>query len=851
MWVCGLAISVVATTAPVVLAALAAPAYAVPTLTVGGNVNASRTSGNQSEAGVAADPQNPQRLFMAMNSDAGSFGLLAETSSDGGATWTRRMIADGSDSLALGCCDATAAWDAFGNLFLSYFGATLNSAVVALSNDGGATFTQLTEVQSFDQPSVTTGPNSVWVTFTNGVQMTAMGAQVTGRGAVGPFSPPEAAPGSDGGNFGGIAVGPAGQVLITYQVPSLGEGPAIILVNLDADGLGSGGFGPAVPVTTTNVGGFDFIPAQPDRSIDAEANLAWDRSGHAHNGRVYLSYTDERPDESNNTDIYVRYSDDSGRTWSASTKVNDDLTARSQFLPAISLDPTSGNVAVTFYDARNDTGSGAGSTDRVPNDDAQYWGSVSLDGGATFLPNVQISAGTSHENDLPGPGSADLDFGDYTASVFLDGNLYAAWADNSNSTGDNPDGRLAETDVYVARIRLAASRSSDLAVTKSAPGTTAAAEQLVYSLTVRNAGPDPATAVTAVDTLPAGVRFQSSSARCTAAGQVVTCNVGDLPNQTTTAFTITTSVAGTVAVGAVLENRVTVSSASTDPASGNNTATAETTVTKNRTVTRLESSPNPSDFGRAVTFTATVQVPGGAGVPSGSVAFVLDGVRVAVEPVAGGGRSVFTTTGIQPGQHSVTAAYSGDDRFLPSGGAVSQSVTCAQNLTGTIVGRVTADAGSWCVRQATIAGTLTVMPGARVSVVGSSVAAGVSSDGAAAFSLCSSRLSGTGLDVRNSSGFVLVGDPGDDRCGANTIEGPAVLRSNSGGAEVVSNRLGSLTVDGTTGVGPFANDAAPEIGANSISGDLSCQGNAPPPVNGGQPNFVGGMRSGQCSAAAF
>jgi len=133
-------------------------------------------------------------------------------------------------------------------------------------------------------------------------------------------------------------------------------------------------------------------------------------------------------------------------------RVNDDATTRSQFNPDISLDPTTGNIAITFHDSRNDSGSGAGDTDGLANTDAQRWGTVSTDGGSTFLPNVKISAGTSHENDLPGPGFADIDFGDYDTSTFFGNQLYSAWADNSNSTGDNPQGSLKQMDEYVARV---------------------------------------------------------------------------------------------------------------------------------------------------------------------------------------------------------------------------------------------------------------------------------------------------------------------------------------------------------------------------------------------------------------
>src|SRR5205814_46348 len=72
-----------------------------------------------------------------------------------------------------------------------------------------------------------------------------------------------------------------------------GQGGGKLFVNVDPDGLGPSGFGGRTFVTETHVGGFDFIPPQPDRSIDAEPGLAWDRTGGPHNGRVYLVYTKE------------------------------------------------------------------------------------------------------------------------------------------------------------------------------------------------------------------------------------------------------------------------------------------------------------------------------------------------------------------------------------------------------------------------------------------------------------------------------------------------------------------------------------------------------------------------------
>src|SRR2546421_10129142 len=91
---------------------------------------------------------------------------------------------------------------------------------------------------------------------------------------------------------------------------------------------------------------------------------------------------------------------------------------------------------------------GSGDTDGVPNDDAQFWGAFSTNGGQTFTTNIQISAGTSNSHDS---GNA-IDYGDYTGLSFYGGIAHPAWADNSNSTGNNPDGTLHGLDIYTAAV---------------------------------------------------------------------------------------------------------------------------------------------------------------------------------------------------------------------------------------------------------------------------------------------------------------------------------------------------------------------------------------------------------------
>jgi hypothetical protein len=408
------------------------------------------------------------------NLATGAGGLFEGVSFDGGAHWTTSIIGAG-DNLGLACCDPTLSFDEHGNLFLSYlYRGQLTSPAhraehhfipVALSTDGGLHFNLIANIgkpdpastantghrglfRFIDQPTITAASGAVWVVFNAGGPMVASGAPVFGLGSMGVFQPVEVIPGTNNCTYGDVAIGPAGQVMQVCTQTESGQGGGHLRVSEDADGLGPNGFGDTVTVTDTHVGGFDFIPAQPDRSVDAEPGLAWDRTGGVHRGRVYLVYTREHPNESDNMDILLRYSDDQGLTWSTPMRVNDDHTVNSQFLPKISLDQSSGHVAMVWYDARRDAGTGgAGDTDGLPNDDAQFWGAFSTDGG-TVSANEPISSGTSNSHD----SGNHIDYGDYSGLSFVDGVAHPAWSDNSNSTGNNPDGQLHALDIYTAAV---------------------------------------------------------------------------------------------------------------------------------------------------------------------------------------------------------------------------------------------------------------------------------------------------------------------------------------------------------------------------------------------------------------
>ena len=74
--------------------------------------------------------------------------------------------------------------------------------------------------------------------------------------------------------------------------------------------------------------------------------------------------------------------------------------------------------------------------------------SFSADGGTTWTAPQMVSGGASNAK-ASGNG---IDFGDYTGMAFTFGVAHPAWADNSDSTGDNPDGTLHAFDVYSAAV---------------------------------------------------------------------------------------------------------------------------------------------------------------------------------------------------------------------------------------------------------------------------------------------------------------------------------------------------------------------------------------------------------------
>jgi hypothetical protein len=111
--------------------------------------------------------------------------------------------------------------------------------------------------------------------------------------------------------------------------------------------------------------------------------------------RLYMVWDDANTGESN---VWISWSGDKGKTWSARKKINDNvpstkgapLDLRSTPTVAVNKD---GVVGVAWYDRREDP------TRRC----WRYYFAASLDGGETFLPNTAVSSKASCPHEAKAP----------------------------------------------------------------------------------------------------------------------------------------------------------------------------------------------------------------------------------------------------------------------------------------------------------------------------------------------------------------------------------------------------------------------------------------------------------------
>lgn len=190
---------------------------------------------------------------------------------------------------------------------------------------------------------------------------------------------------------------------------------------------------------------------------------------------------------------------------------------------------------------------------------------VSPDGGNSWN-TLEVFTGYSGANS----GSRAYDI-----SAFATANTQVRFRVTNLYGGGNESFRLDFVEIAYTVVLS----GTDLALGQAdSPDPVNVGSPLNYQLIVSNNGPDPATGVTVVDTLPAGVSFQSASSTqgsCVESGGTVTCVLGAMA--TSTNATINVTVTAPVGTGTIT-NTATVSGNESDPIGGNNTSNESTTV---------------------------------------------------------------------------------------------------------------------------------------------------------------------------------------------------------------------------------------------------------------------------------
>jgi len=418
------------------------------------------------ETSITVSPQNDQLIVGASKITVGGGGAAGKGdtrvayyfSSNGGHTWGNGLLTlETPQKVWCRASSPSVAADLNGNFYLCVLmrdecSGTRDSGIyIFKSTDGGQSFGSpipvFVDIGHLNDPkeadkcylSIDASPSSplkgamyvVWRTTDPTRAAIVISHKHNGETS---FSEPRAI--SHNGDMRGpsAATGPNGELYAAWT--GIGN-PHPILFNASTDGgitflpgeAAPGGdfftYGFVGPLTGPNPA--YRIPGVP--RANSFPVIAVDRSNGPNRGMIYIAFAESRNGNSvgTNADVFLlRLTPPNGFRPQVSLPVlvNNDGIGVDQFLPWLSVDTSTGDVNVAFYDRRDEGG-------LLMN----LYNARSTDGGFSFTENTRVSRVSSDptvQSSVLGSNNNPIGIGDYIGVAALNGKTHLMWTDTRN-----------------------------------------------------------------------------------------------------------------------------------------------------------------------------------------------------------------------------------------------------------------------------------------------------------------------------------------------------------------------------------------------------------------------------------
>jgi hypothetical protein len=355
------------------------------------------------EGSVAIDPTNDKNVVVFFQQRKESrIGFVLSRSTDGGETWTSKLMTDmgipaqPGQKAPQGGVDFHAGFDRFGGLWLVFISAANgpDEEQLVYSADKGETFHLImtqpqdptlvpeyvrTMYAGLDYDFLGIGPDAtdsrydtVWTSIGNqlktvtpneGGHQIVWGVRVKGLGLANidmKSMKRYLLTASGQGGFPSIDVDPKGAVIISIRQTNV-KGTFLEQlqnnnrgwINVLEHGLADDKFSEPREYALTAIGSNVGFPPKPHNLFlgSGSSIVAIDKSPQ-HPGRIYIVYTNRPNINSTASKPYLTWSDDRGFTWSNPINVSTDETPATVILPTIAIDPKTGVVALAWGDTR-------------------------------------------------------------------------------------------------------------------------------------------------------------------------------------------------------------------------------------------------------------------------------------------------------------------------------------------------------------------------------------------------------------------------------------------------------------------------------------------------------------------